>query len=964
MHLPALLLCTLSLWLPVGARKPFASLAEVGDAPPSPSHSMPPGFGSITGLTPFLLAVTDTPPKWSLAQAMCEQGRVPGRQGSGPIMMDAPPGFAPAGAPSMELSAFLVAQLPRWPHAINTLACAVQRGVVDTTTLADGGASLVAVAVRQKHLRLLTSLTSQGASLRYVSARSAGSGGGLAHAALAADTMALDITGRVLRALASRTAATGEDSVATWLGSVGTAIQRHIEVAGGSITVGEGARVRAAVTALLQAAQGSDAASSQGEVLQMHARTIANGLSTLALRTLLAAAATKDQAAANVTSGEPMCNKPGAANRAQSVQVSASGRILDEGEGYSFEGGGCDEASRAARLARVLARSQVIALLASTDRYGRLPLHAAAAANNAPAAAIILEALFQALKQGAHPLMVDGGCSGTRRAVAPADEPPSPAQQILAAWEGTLFQTDALGATPVEVACARGADDVAITIYAIADMHGVQLPSPVQPLAGPQGPWRRSSICNAVLARLSAKGAAGAPAVTRRIASAAPAPFPPRSHKQWLPDDSPVSAAGWPAAASILQGMPRSASQAVRAVRRRAEAMATAASGTKQDSPRSIDSDAAREAFAASCEVDVVDARSSEGITPHEFLVRHVHASRPVLLRGAGIAARVRSEWTASELSAPLRAETPFIVSAIPYANATSRALNMPTTLGRYVDAILRCGHGNSEENEELCKAFGFDRAASAPMYVFEAPGHQPRPGTPDSPWSYALPTPIPVECPTASTCKHHLPNVMRREWFQQNVAGSSILGSLVFTWAPLNASLPLHSSSPALLSRVAVEAGDLLAAEEAEAGVRRRHGHAGIKEEEDDSGRDDLVSTLPAPKPQFFIGPPGSGAPMHWHKDALNFLAWGQKRWFLLPPAAARYSNIPAAEWVLQQLPRIGGDHFCQDGGALCSAPLECTQNEGDLLYVPAGWAHATLNTEVAVGAALEFSSPINTGG
>ena len=35
---------------------------------------------------------------------------------------------------------------------------------------------------------------------------------------------------------------------------------------------------------------------------------------------------------------------------------------------------------------------------------------------------------------------------------------------------------------------------------------------------------------------------------------------------------------------------------------------------------------------------------------------------------------------------------------------------------------------------------------------------------------------------------------------------------------------------------------------------------------------------------------------------------------------------------------------------------PLECVQEAGDMLFVPAGWAHSTLNIETSIGVAYEF--------
>lgn len=118
--------------------------------------------------------------------------------------------------------------------------------------------------------------------------------------------------------------------------------------------------------------------------------------------------------------------------------------------------------------------------------------------------------------------------------------------------------------------------------------------------------------------------------------------------------------------------------------------------------------------------------------------------------------------------------------------------------------------------------------------------------------------------------------------------------------------------------------------------------------------------------------------APQHLHKSAVNALAHGRKRWFILPPAHAVYSTVPAAEWVARtwaderapQPPAAGAGA----GGARkpASPPaqptpwrqhvVECTQNGGDVLFVPPGWGHATLNLRTSVGIALEFSTAWET--
>ena len=107
-------------------------------------------------------------------------------------------------------------------------------------------------------------------------------------------------------------------------------------------------------------------------------------------------------------------------------------------------------------------------------------------------------------------------------------------------------------------------------------------------------------------------------------------------------------------------------------------------------------------------------------------------------------------------------------------------------------------------------------------------------------------------------------------------------------------------------------------------------------------------------PRPQFYLGPAGSGAPLHWHVDAVNLLAHGRKRWFLAPPAAAAFSTVPAGAW-LDQL-----DQLRNSSGALDepveAAPFEWAREAGDALYVPTNWGHATINVEESIGIAHEF--------
>ena len=71
--------------------------------------------------------------------------------------------------------------------------------------------------------------------------------------------------------------------------------------------------------------------------------------------------------------------------------------------------------------------------------------------------------------------------------------------------------------------------------------------------------------------------------------------------------------------------------------------------------------------------------------------------------------------------------------------------------------------------------------------------------------------------------------------------------------------------------------------------------------------------------------------APMHYHGHAVNSLAYGEKKWFLLPPSQALYSKTPSLEFAQYLLANKQGD--------LASKTMQCTQRAGDLMYVPTLW-------------------------
>ena len=101
----------------------------------------------------------------------------------------------------------------------------------------------------------------------------------------------------------------------------------------------------------------------------------------------------------------------------------------------------------------------------------------------------------------------------------------------------------------------------------------------------------------------------------------------------------------------------------------------------------------------------------------------------------------------------------------------------------------------------------------------------------------------------------------------------------------------------------------------------------------------------------QFALEANARGSPLHAHLAAYNLLFYGSKRWFLLPPYHQAFSNKPISSWAAQDA-----------GNMLPVVPTECTQQAGDIMFVPHGWTHAVLNQRAAVAIAMEIDSYTRT--
>jgi len=110
-----------------------------------------------------------------------------------------------------------------------------------------------------------------------------------------------------------------------------------------------------------------------------------------------------------------------------------------------------------------------------------------------------------------------------------------------------------------------------------------------------------------------------------------------------------------------------------------------------------------------------------------------------------------------------------------------------------------------------------------------------------------------------------------------------------------------------------------------------------------------------------FSLGEGHAGLPFHSHGAAWLGVVHGRKHWFLYPPGAFspsdRAMTSPLAgvkDWTSKVYPK------------LAAKPIECTQQPGEVLFVPTAWLHATLNLgeTVAVGGQLEWDPTMREAG
>lgn len=108
-------------------------------------------------------------------------------------------------------------------------------------------------------------------------------------------------------------------------------------------------------------------------------------------------------------------------------------------------------------------------------------------------------------------------------------------------------------------------------------------------------------------------------------------------------------------------------------------------------------------------------------------------------------------------------------------------------------------------------------------------------------------------------------------------------------------------------------------------------------------------------------MGGAESGVQFHKHNDGWNLLISGRKSWFLYPPTAMPSPSfppqyLPIRDWVDTFLSGLRG--LSNKSNAF---PIQCIQQENEVLYVPEGWYHATVNLGNTVAVASQRTGSLH---
>ena len=106
-----------------------------------------------------------------------------------------------------------------------------------------------------------------------------------------------------------------------------------------------------------------------------------------------------------------------------------------------------------------------------------------------------------------------------------------------------------------------------------------------------------------------------------------------------------------------------------------------------------------------------------------------------------------------------------------------------------------------------------------------------------------------------------------------------------------------------------------------------------------------------------LLVSAEGSGINFHRHTNAFNGLVVGRKRWFLYPPdtALSKTTEVTGALIWFQKMYRPSWASP-RPGVAGKDGLEQCMQGEGDLIYVPQYWWHATVALGEGIGLSGQY--------
>ncbi|KAL3875423.1 hypothetical protein ACJMK2_033371 [Sinanodonta woodiana] len=91
-----------------------------------------------------------------------------------------------------------------------------------------------------------------------------------------------------------------------------------------------------------------------------------------------------------------------------------------------------------------------------------------------------------------------------------------------------------------------------------------------------------------------------------------------------------------------------------------------------------------------------------------------------------------------------------------------------------------------------------------------------------------------------------------------------------------------------------------------------------------------------------FGLAGAGTGVPFHFHGPGFGEVIFGRKRWFMYPPEQTPlfHPNRTTLQWLYEDHPELHPSDI----------PIECTLNQGEVIYFPDRWWHGTLNIDTSV--------------